>query len=122
MPAHRRARRQNRPVADRLQDIAVLALESFAIAALGNAGPAANGLPRDDEAPEVFQKAPELRIAGGIGDAAMERKILDDGILAALDGGADSFEAVHDFAKLRDRGARRRQSRSLDLDPGAQFH
>src|SRR6476469_9027467 len=78
MPAHRRARLQNGAVADRLHDGAVLALEGFAVGALGDAGPAANRLSRDDEASEMFQKAPELRVSGGVRDAAMERKILRD--------------------------------------------
>jgi hypothetical protein len=89
MPAHRRARLQDGAVADRLHDGAVLALEGFAIGALGDAGPAANRLSRDDEASEMFQKAPELRVSGGVRDAAMERKILRDRVFAALEGGAD---------------------------------
>jgi hypothetical protein len=32
----------------------------------------------------MFQKAPELRISGRVGDAAVERKILGDRVLAAL--------------------------------------
>ena len=58
MAAHRRARLGHRPVANRLHDRTVLALEGVAVGALANAGPAANGLPRDDEPAEVLQKTP----------------------------------------------------------------
>ena len=105
MPAHRRARLQNGAVADRLHDGAVLALEGFAVGALGDPGPATNRLSRDDEASEMFQKAPELRVSGGVGDAAMEREILRDRVLAALERGADGIEALDDSADLRRRAA-----------------
>src|SRR5258705_2401317 len=85
MPAHRRARRRHRAAADRLHDVAVLLLERLAVGAPRHSRPAANSLPRDNEASEVLQKAPKLRIAGRVGDAAMEREILHDRILAALD-------------------------------------
>src|SRR6266480_1209719 len=71
VPAHGRARLRHRAGADGLHDVAVLALERLAVGAPGHAGPAANGLARDDEAPEMLEKAPELRVAGGVGDAAM---------------------------------------------------
>src|SRR5262249_47216735 len=105
MTAHRRARLQNSAVADRLHDGAVLALERFAVGALADPGPAANRLPRDDDASEMFQKAPELRVSGRIRDAAMERKILRDRVLAALERGADGIEALDDPAHLRRRAA-----------------
>jgi len=122
MPAHRRARLQNGAVADRLHDGAVLALEGFAVGALGDPGPAANRLSRDDEASEMFQKAPELRVSGGVGDAAMEREILRDRVLAALERGADGIEALDDSADLRRRAAIGGQARGFDLDAGAQLH
>ena len=70
---------------------------------------AADGLPRDDEASEMLQEALELRIAGGVGDAAMERKILGDRVLAAPERDADGIQAVDDLADLRRRGAVGRQ-------------
>src|SRR5258706_10654050 len=83
---------------------------------------AADRLPRDDKASEMFQKAPELRVSGRIGDAAVERKILGDRVLAALERGVDSIEALDDFANLGGGGARCREARGFDLDPGAQLH
>src|SRR5262245_17337831 len=122
MPAHRRARLQNGSVADRLHDGAMLALEGFAVGALGDAGPAANRLSRDDDASEMFQKASELRVSGGVRDAAMKRKILRDRVFAALEGGADGVEALDDPADLRRRAAIGGQARGFDLDAGAQLH
>src|SRR5216684_1372036 len=58
VPAHRRARLRNHAAADGLHDVAVFLLERFAVDALGHPGPAADGLPRNDEAPEMLQKAP----------------------------------------------------------------
>src|SRR6185437_3968224 len=75
-----------------------------------------------DETPEIFQKKLELWIAGGIGDGAMEREILIDGILAAVDGRADGGEAVGDLLGLRGGGPFGGKAGGLDLDPGAQFH
>src|SRR5205807_7267243 len=122
VPAHGRARLRHRAGADGLHDVAVLALERLAVGAPGHAGPAANGLARDDEAPEMLEKAPELRVAGGVGDAAMKREILPDRILAALDGGGDDIEGLRDLANLRRRAALGGEPRSLDLDAGAQLH
>src|SRR6516165_12513340 len=122
MPSHRRARLQNGSVADRLHDGAVLALEGFAVGALGDAGPAANRLSRDDDASEMFQKASELRVSSGVRDAAMERKILRDRVVAALKRRADGIEALDDLADLRRRTAIGGQHRGFDLDAGAQLH
>src|SRR3984893_4728444 len=122
LPAQRRARLQNGAAADRLHDGALLALEGFAGCALGDAGPAANRLSRDDEASEMFQKAPELRVSGGVRDAAMEREILRDRVFAALERGADGVEALDDPADLRRRAAIGGQPRGFDLDAGAQLH
>src|SRR5262249_47768615 len=100
MPAHRRARLQNGSVAGPLHDGGVLARDRFLIGALGVPGPAANCLPRDNDASEMLQKAPELRVSGGVGDAAVERKILRDRVIAALERGADGIEALDDPADL----------------------
>ncbi len=70
----------------------------------------------------MFQKPAELRVSGRAGDAAMERKILRDRVLAALESGIDSIETVDDFANLWCGGTRRREAGGLDLDPGAQLH
>ncbi len=51
----------------------------------------------NDEAAEIFEEAPELRIAGGVGDLAMEGEILVDRGSAAVDGVLDGVETVGDF-------------------------
>src|SRR3954452_23081931 len=81
MPAHRGARLRHRASADRLHDVAMLLLEGFAVGALRHAGTAADGLARNDQAAEMLQEAAELRIAGGVGDRAMQREVLVDGVL-----------------------------------------
>src|SRR4051794_40872613 len=63
MAAHCGARLRHRAGADRLHDVAVLLLEGFAVGALRHAGAAANGLARNDQTAEVFQKPTELRVA-----------------------------------------------------------
>src|SRR5262245_3415293 len=122
MTAHRRPRLRHRPAADRLHDVAVLALKRLAVGALGNAGAATDRLAGDDEASEMFQKAAELRVAGSVGDAAMEREIFSDRILPTPERRANGLEAFDDPAQLRRRGALGGEPRGLDLDPGAQLH
>src|SRR5262249_56108827 len=89
--------------------------EGFSGGARGDPGPAANRLTRDDDASEMFQKAPELRVSGRVRDAAVERKILRDRVLAALERGADGIEALDDPADLRRRAAIGGQARGLSL-------
>src|SRR5262249_59121072 len=84
--------------------------------------PTANGLPRDNETSEMFEKGPELRVPGSVGDSAMQGKVLGDCILAALERAVDSIEALHDLANLGRGRPRRRKARGFDLDPGAQLH
>src|SRR4051812_46206333 len=122
VPAHRSARLRHRTGTDRLHDVAVLLLEGFAVDTSGHSRSAPDGLPRDDEAAEGFQETPELRVAGCVGDAAMERKILINAVRSAPDRRADGVEAVDDLADLRGGGAFGGQPRGLDLDPGAQLH
>ena len=122
VPAHRRARLRDRSGANRLHDVAVLLLERFAVGALWHSRPASDRLPRDDEAAEVFQEAPELWVAGRVGNAAMERKILIDSIRAAPDRGADGIEAVDDLADLHRRRPLGGEPGGFDLNPGAQLH
>src|SRR5262245_27363088 len=122
MPAHRRPRPQNVSAADGLDDVAVLALERLAVGALRHPWPAANRLPRNDEASEMFQKAPELRIPGRVRDAAMECKILRDCVLAAFEHRLDGLEAFDDPADLRGRAAIGGEAGSFDLDTGTQLH
>src|SRR4051794_40988031 len=89
VPAHRGARLRHRTSTDRLHDVTVLLLEGFAVDASGHSGSAPDGLTRDDEAAEMFQETPELRVAGCVGDAAMERKILINAVRSAPDRRAD---------------------------------
>src|SRR3979411_2849267 len=122
VPAHRAARLRDCTGADRLHDVAVLLLERFAVDALWHPRPAADRLPRDDEAAEMFQEAPELRVAGRVGDAAMERKILVDPIGPAPDRGGDGIETLDDLADLRRRRPLGGEPGGFDLYPGAQLH
>jgi len=101
----------------------VLALEDLEMRAVGwRRRGAPHRAPRDDEAPEIFQKALELRIAGGVGDGAVEGEILINGVFAAVDGRADRGKAVGDLLDVGGRGAFGGKSGSLDFDPGAQLH
>src|SRR5262245_46781098 len=100
MPAHRRARLQHAAPADRLHDRPVLALKRLAVGTFRHSRPAADRLARDDETSEMFQKAPELRVSCRVGDAAVERKILGDRVLAVLEGGVNSIQALGDFPNL----------------------
>ena len=115
---------RDRAAADRLHDVAVLVLERLADRPrFGIARAAADGLARNDEAAEILEEAPELRIAGGIGDAAMKREILVDRVLAALD--ARRRSASRQSTILRTCGGRRAlggKPGGLDLDAGAQLH
>lgn len=52
----------------------------------------------------------------------MEREVLIDSGLAAIDGALDGGEAIGDFPDLRRRGAFGGKSGRLDLGAGAQFH
>ena len=76
----------------------MLLLEGFAVGALGNTWAAANGLPRDDELAEMLQKPSELRVPGGVGNAAMQREVLADRVLAPLRGEIDIIEAAQEAA------------------------
>ncbi len=105
--------------ADGVHDVAMLLLEGLAVGAPGDAGSAADRLPRDDEAAEVLQEPSELRISGGIGNAAMEGEVLADGIVTAPDGKIDGVEAAHDPADLGAQGTIGGQPRGFDLDAGA---
>src|SRR5512145_633454 len=80
MALHCGARRRNCMRADRPHDRLVLLLDALQIGLpfLGGTERPPHGLARDDEAAEIFEKADELRIAGRLGDAAVERKILVD--------------------------------------------
>ena len=113
MPAHGRARLRHRSAADRLHDVAMLPLEGLAVDALGYPRSTADGLARNDEAPEMLQQPPELRIAGGVGNAAMKREVLIDGVLPARERGVDGLQAIDDLASLR----RAKRARPRDRRP-----
>src|SRR5262245_57881095 len=70
VPAHRGARLRHRAAADRLHDVAVLPLKGLVVGAPRHPGSARDCLPRDDEAAQMLQKPPELRVSGSIGDGA----------------------------------------------------
>src|SRR6185369_4865695 len=122
MPAHCCASLCRGACADRTHDCAMLLLEHLAVGTPGQPRAAGNSLTRDDEAPEMFQEAPELWIVGGIRDAAMKRKILIDRVLAPLERAIDHIKAIDDLANLGRRGALGGQTCGLDFNAGAQFH
>jgi hypothetical protein len=78
MAAHRGAGGIGLAFADGVEDGAMLVLNHRQVSVLvgGAASGDADALARDDETPDIFEKAEELRIAGGRGDGAMEREIL----------------------------------------------
>src|SRR3954454_16631443 len=95
----------------------VFALEDFKVRATGGRRRGApDRATRDDETPEIFQKTPELRIAGGVGDGAVECEILIDGIFAAVDGCADRRKAIGDLLDMGRGAAFGGESGRLDLD------
>ena len=57
--------------------------------------------PGNDEAAEIFQKAGELRIPGGVGYRTVEREVLIDRTLAALNSRLDGIEFFRDLLDLR---------------------
>src|SRR5215831_18034231 len=122
MPPHGGTRLRDSTSAYRKHDVAMFLLEHLAVDAPGQPRAAGYGLTRDDEAPEMFQEAPELWIAGGIRDTAMKRKILIDRVFAPLKRAIDHMQAIDDIADLGRRGTLGRQARSLDFDAGTQFH
>src|SRR5712692_2848856 len=85
VPAHGGTRLRHRTASDRLHDLPVFLLERLAIDLSRHPRAPANGLARNDQAAQMLQKASELRVAGGIGDAAVKREVLVDRVLAALD-------------------------------------
>ena len=78
MTPHRGARGRRRAGTDGIEDFHVLVLDALEVSALilERRETLADALARNDETAEIVEKAPELRIAGGLGDAAMERKLL----------------------------------------------
>ena len=65
-----------------------------------------HALARDDVAAEKGQEARKLPVAGGLGDGAMEREILGDRALAAMQGVVDGAPGAADRGNLPARGAR----------------
>jgi hypothetical protein len=63
-----------------------------------------------------------LRIAGAVGDGAVESEILLHGIVAALDGSLDRLIMLDDLLELRRRRPLRAEAGGLDLGAGAQLH
>src|SRR4029077_13937158 len=80
VPAHRLARRAGIAAADRLEDAAVLLLDQREVGLLPAhaLGQPAHGAPRDEVAADELQEARKLRVAGGVGDGAMESEVFVD--------------------------------------------
>src|SRR5580700_5767495 len=100
----------------------MLALKGLEISALplGTVRRDPDALARDDEAPEIFEKVRELRIAGRGGDGAVKREILGDCGLATHQRGIDRRKGLADASPRRRRAAAGCQPGSLHLDAGAQ--
>src|SRR5215470_10726581 len=122
MPPHGGTSLRDCAAANGVYDRAMFLLEYLAVDAPWEAGAARYGLTRNDEAPEMFQEAPELRIVGSIRDAAMKRKILIDRVLAPFERAIDRVKAIDDRADLGRRGALGGEASSFDFDAGAQLH
>src|ERR1700731_1687961 len=95
---HRGARRGCGAGADGVEDFHVLVLDALEVSALilERRESLANALARNDETAEIVEKTLELRIAGGLGDAAKERKVLIDSRLAPPPGILDAPETLGD--------------------------
>src|SRR5262249_7123662 len=116
------ARLRDCSAANCLHNGAMLVLEYPAVDVPGQPRTAGYGLARDDEAPEMFQEAAELRIAGGICNAAMKSEILINRVLAALERAIVHAETIEDMADLGWRSAIRSEACRLDFDARAQLH
>src|SRR5262249_61226575 len=81
-----------------------------------------DGLPRDDEAAEVIEKARELRIAGGVRNPAVKGEILIDCRIAAADGGTHRFIGAFDTTQIGGRRPFGREPRCLPPDARAPLH
>ena len=101
----------------------MLALERLEVdAARGRLGRAPDRAAGNDEAAEIFKETAELRVAGAVGDGAVEGEVLVDGVVAALDRRLDRLIALDDLLDLRRRCALGAQTGGLGLDAGAQLH
>ena len=99
MPLHGGARRNRLAGFDGAQDLFVLALEQFEVRAVARrCGRTPDGAARNDETAEIFEETPELRIAGGVGDRAMEGEVLLDRDIAARDRLFDGGVAFGDLS------------------------
>jgi len=100
VPSHCFARRCRIARLDRREDGAVLPLDHFEISALTFClvGSDTDALAGDDEAAEIVEKGPELKVAGCRGDGTVERKVLVDRGFAAFDRRIDPGERLADFA------------------------
>src|SRR5262249_47513265 len=123
MALHGRASLRYRAGLYRLYDLLMLFLKCAELHAPLDGGCALpHRSPRNDEAAEILQTPPELRIACGAGDCTVECEILVDRALAPIDGRLDGVKFVHDPLDLRGRGALGGKSGRFDLDSCAQFH
>src|SRR5580704_5287103 len=121
---HRGARRRRSTCTDGVEDFHVLVLDALEVSApiFERRESLADTLAWNDETAEIIEKALELRIAGGLGNAAMERKVLVDRRLAAPDGVLDTPVSLGNLFDMRAIVALGGEPRRFDLDAGAQLH
>src|SRR6185369_1366940 len=92
---------------DRLEDAPVLLLDEREVRLLAAhaLGQAAHGASRNEVPADELEEARELRIAGGVGDGAMESEVLVDGRAAGSTCFFDGIQGVRNAAQLCLRGA-----------------
>src|SRR5579875_3690600 len=80
MPLHRCPCTFRRAMPDGIENLFMLTLESFEVDAPGRRlGGGPDRAARDNKAAEIFEEAPELRVAGPVGNRTVKGEVLVDG-------------------------------------------
>src|SRR5262245_13290126 len=122
--AHGTARLTAVTIADGFGDAPMLLLNARQITVLlgSRSQGGADAVSRDHVLSQIREKQRKLRVGGGIGDGTMKGKILVDGTVAAIDGGLDLGQRLHDGGDLPALGALGGQRGGFDLDGKPQLH
>src|SRR5262249_50123237 len=121
---HRLAGSRRIAAADRVVDAPVFVLDALQVSLQfpGTLQPDAYALARDEETPEVLEKAAELRIVRRLGDRLVKAEVFVDGRVPALERAIEGGERAPDPLPARRTRALRRQAGGLDFDAGAKLH